>query len=479
MTVSPGKPRRSRRLVIKIVLAIGVTAVGLLGVEAVVRVVDGYRLLAPRLQPISGHVGHDASAASDLAAFLAGKSVAAAALDPAWFDTSPAPLPRRELPAAMAESFAAGYHNVLLYQWNEVLLRSTWVKGKGPGTVVGIRLPDLFYVFAPVDADPWPRYRYPGAVSLPTGLTLNSFGFRGREVAVDKPERTIRIACVGASTTVDEHWVPQSYPELLDHFLQQWARRHHPELAIEVLNAGCEGYYSIETVRNVRHYVLPLAVDYVVYYEGANQCQKLQAMRHVRLDEAEPPPPPTVGLFGATATTKEDRSWFFDHSAAARRLHTVLARGQRLAEPAKPAQRLELPDGLGEDRIDLARADELLGLGDILRDLGTIRREVEAARARLLLCSFKWFVHDGLELDPVRGEQVYRHLNESMWPVSYANLRRLTDLQNRWFAAWAAANDVDFLDVAAAMPATTGSTPTRSTRRRSARVAMPGPPARC
>jgi len=447
------RPRR-RRLLQKLLLGT-LTMVGMaLVAELVVRAVDGYRLFASRLQPVAGRGAGEAGSPTDLvAAFLRQPALTRPDLDPEWFPTSPPHVPPHPLPPPMAETFAAGYHAVFLYQWNEALLRSVWIKGFGPSMGPELRKPDAYYVFAPVDGQPLPRYRFPTATTLPSGLTLNTFGYRGRDLPVDKAPNVIRIACVGASTTVDDHAVPHSYPELLEHFLSKWAERHRPELRFEVINAACEGYYSYETAVNVRHYVVPLAVDYVLYYEGANQLQAPQVMPHVRIEGAVPPAPQLPGLFDPTAAAKGERQWLYEHSAAARRLHTVLVRGQPIAEPSKPAQTLTFPDGLDESRIDLARAGEVLGLGQILSDLATIRTDVAAAGGKLVLSSFRWFVHDGLCVDPIRGEHVWRQLNETCWPVSYALMRRLADLQNRWFAAWAAANHVPFLDVAAALPA--------------------------
>jgi hypothetical protein len=132
-------------------------------------------------------------------------------------------------------------------------------------------------------------------------------------------------------------------------------------------------------------------------------------------------------------------------------MHTVLIRGDALEEPTKPAQRLEWPRDLGT-AVDLDRSDELLGLGDVLRDLSTIHTEVTAAGASLVLCSFQCFVHHGLRVDPVTGQQVWSHLDVAYWPVSYSTIRAAADLQNRWFAHWASSNGVDFLDIAGAMP---------------------------
>lgn len=453
MSGTPPAPPRSalRRLLLRLGLVLVMTTLLLCAGELLLRLVDGYRLTSLRLER-TGAADTAAELPADLARTLLGQAAFAAAdLDATWFHTTPPPVPVLPTPPEIAARFAAGLHPVFLYQWNETLLRATWVKGQGTSLGPGIRKPDSFHVFLAPDRQPLPRYRYPLACTLPTGLTTNAQGFRGPPLATDKPPGVVRIACVGASTTADNPQLPHSYPEFLQHFLQAWARDRGLPVTFEVINAGCEGYLSTESAANVQHYVLPMAVDYVVYYEGANQLQLPHVRRFVQVAEPVPPMPDVAGLFRPAAAAQGAAFWFH-FSAAARRLHTVLARGEPLAEPDKPGQELALPAGLDEQQVDLARAGEVLELGQIFASLGAIRGHAEAAGARLVLCSFRWCVHDGLLLDPVRDEHVYRHLNNAYWPLSYRTLRRLGDLQNRWFRAWAAANQVDFVDVAGAIP---------------------------
>lgn len=99
-------------------------------------------------------------------------------------------------------------------------------------------------------------------------ITINTLGFRGDEIAVEKPPRTIRIAAVGASTTFcaevsrDEATWPSQ--------LQQRLRVAHPDIGIEVINAGVPGYGVAESHRNLIGRVLPLNPDIVIYYEANN-----------------------------------------------------------------------------------------------------------------------------------------------------------------------------------------------------------------
>lgn len=444
---------KRRRLLPKLVLLGGMSTVMLLLTELVVRAVDGFELLSFRLTPKANRIDTGADVARDVTGpFLQRPEFAAAAMDPAWFAVTPQPVPKQPLPAEMAANFAAGYFDMFNYQWNELLLRSLWVVGKGPSIAQDMPHPDAFWVFAPIDAaSVHPRYRFPQSVTLPSGVTLNALGFRGREISVDKPTGVVRIACVGASTTVDDHQVAFSYPELLEGFLDAWAQHKGLGVDFEVLNAGCEGYSSTDIAETVRHYLLPLAVDYVVYYEGANQLQMPHVMRHLRVDGETPPKPPKTGFLDAKDAAHGDNQWLYQHLAAARRLQTVLAGRTPIGEPQKPPQHLELPQGL-EDDVDLARAGEVLALGTILADLDRIRADTEAAGVQLVMTSYRWFVREGLAVHPVTGSRIWGQLNDDYWPASYASMRQLADLENRWFAAWAKARSVPFLDVAAVMP---------------------------
>ena len=61
---------------------------------------------------------------------------------------------------------------------------------------------------------------------------------------VFRAPRTIRIAFVGASTTVGFHAEPYSYPEIVGQWLERWADARHRGLSIEAINAGREAVNS-------------------------------------------------------------------------------------------------------------------------------------------------------------------------------------------------------------------------------------------
>jgi hypothetical protein len=448
---------RRRRLLPRLFLLAGVLAAMVCLAEVAIRRVDGYRLGSLSLQhelnavPPETWIAHH----RDLIDAFAERELAGRPdLDPAWLFEAPPPVPRQPLSPALASRFARCPEKTFLYHVNEVLLRTGWVKGKGFGPLLGMEQPDSFFVFAPVDGLPSPIYRYPPRTTLPTGLTTNAFGFRGRELSLDKPAGVVRIACVGASTTVDDHNLPHSYPEVLEFLLNRWAARRGTAVRFEVLNAAREAIRSPDIRAIVRHEVLPLAVDYVVYYEGANQFQPQDLLPFVRVagaHELARPPDGTVPWYEAV---NPDGPSLLDRccewSALARRWRSLSDRAGD--EPPKPPQEVVLPPGFDELAPDAARVPEVLALRQITTDLAAMQADLVGAGAQLLVCSFRWFVRPGLRLDPVYGRNAFVHLNRSYWPFSYATMRRLADLQNRSLASWAKQNGVPFLDVAAHVP---------------------------
>jgi hypothetical protein len=397
------------------------------------------------------------SAADRLQALVTTRCVdIAPALAPDWIDESPPPLPKRPVPPAMLANWAQSPQLMFLCQINETLLRSLWQPGTGLAHVAGPGAPREYDVFTPPDGGPNPRFRYPPSTTMPDGLTTNSFGFRGPDLAVDKPPRTIRIACVGASTTVDSHHFAWSYPELMQHWLNRWAQATQRHLRFEVINAGREAIRSSDIRAIVQYEVLPLAVDYVLYYEGANQCGLPDMLRHVQVTgEFTPATPPATqanDLRALAAAAGPATDLARRHSANLRRLLSLGGFGANAAEPGKPPQRLALPAGVDPAAPDLTRAWDVLQLGPILADLDGIQLACSKARAKLVLASFCWMVEDGLHLDITEDRSVYSHLNGTFWPLRYEIVEALTDLQNRYFAAWAAARGVPFFDVAAQLP---------------------------
>jgi lysophospholipase L1-like esterase len=99
-------------------------------------------------------------------------------------------------------------------------------------------------------------------------VTINSLGYRGKEIELNKPSGTYRIACLGGSTTFDTNVSSdeKTWPSQLESLL----RREYSPRPIEVINAGVGGYTSLESLIQLETRVLDLSPDLVVVFHGYN-----------------------------------------------------------------------------------------------------------------------------------------------------------------------------------------------------------------
>ena len=114
------------------------------------------------------------------------------------------------------------------------------------------------------------------ATGLPTpspGMTLgairiNSLGFRGPELAIPKPEATIRLAFLGASTTfcAEVSSNETTWPHLVWQRLQTAAT----PAKFDYVNAGVPGWRVSHSLKNLDIRVAPLRPDVIVIYGHAN-----------------------------------------------------------------------------------------------------------------------------------------------------------------------------------------------------------------
>lgn len=96
--------------------------------------------------------------------------------------------------------------------------------------------------------------------------STNSWGFRGPEFTVVKPTNTVRIVCLGSSTTQGQ----QAYEETYPFFLQKKLENIYPSIHFEVINAGHAGLNSQDLLQILIHRVFPLKPDLIIYYEMGN-----------------------------------------------------------------------------------------------------------------------------------------------------------------------------------------------------------------
>lgn len=325
--------------------------------------------------------------------------------------------------------------------WNREYARSLlcegnpFYRGFDPGILV----------FPSVGEGRRPSFRF-----IPHGhigrMRVNRLGMRGAEISAAKPARTVRIAFLGASTTVNQPEHAWSYPEFVVHWLNLWARSNGFDVTFEGINAARPGYSSPDIAAVFRSEVMPLAPDLVVYYEGANQFDFRPLLQlAVGQDGLVPPAEPALqrGLRDAA-----------QYSALARRLlYFWLAESSADGtEPEKPDYTLTLPED-AEWTHPNPDSDTLpLGLSQIVQDVDGIRAAAQIGGASLVVSSFVWLGEGGMRIDPIRNAGIDFYLNRRFWPLKYGDLRQLADYQNRVLQAYARDRGVGFLEVAARMP---------------------------
>ena len=354
-----------------------------------------------------------------------------------WFFISPPPPPAGPADPDLVKQWnenADGDQLSSLYVWN--LTYRQLVCARERKEPFGTK---RIYVFEPPHGELYPRFRYIPEAKYPTGLRTNRFGFRGPEISLKKPANVIRIAFVGASTTVGGHSELWSYPELVGRWLNEWAAAQGTDVRFEIINAAHEGDRSMGIAATVEQEVVALAPDLIVYYEGANQFQPSDFVRENVDVTTQPFVPPHFALD--------------DYSALSRRLHTIRAiTRDEGREPPKRPLTVNWPADLSEKDPDLHDPRLPVKLPQILGDLDHIRAAAAGVGAETALSSFMWLVYDGMTLNLARDFALFDFLNRPYGNFSYAHMRRYADFQNRVFEKYARVNGLPFIDLASEYP---------------------------
>lgn len=433
------------KLPANLALAVISSLLALLGGEFAVRVVDGYsvtRLALARVRtPVLQSDAFERSRSS--AAGHLRRLPIVPGVNRDWFSQDPPQLAGR---ATVLPEFETVYEEArrhgppsfdIFKAWNRYFFQQE-ICGDGD---LFARFPGFAWLYEPSEAIPHPRYRYFPSATTPLGLVTNRFGWRGPDVDLDKPARTVRIAFLGASTTVSAHGYEFSYPDYVGRWLTIWSEQAGLGVRFEVLNLGREGISSTDIAAIVRQELLPVEPDIAVYYEGSNQFTMpgleggppLDEAERLRLAAAEPEP---VG-----------------HSALLARVHRAWrSPGPSLVEPPKPPYLLAWPEAVNERDPDVENPHLPLSLPTILADLDGIRQSLAEVGGELFLSSFVWLAEEGMRLDPVRQRYIFEYLNLGRWPYSYSQIRRMAEFQNRVYREFAQARGLEYLAVAERFP---------------------------
>ena len=117
-------------------------------------------------------------------------------------------------------------------------------------------------------------------------ITINSLGFRGKEVSRDKGN-AYRIVALGESTTFGFtlNQNDQPWPELLEQMIHE---RLRPQRPVEVINAGIPSWTLQANLGRLPTEILPLHPDMIISYHGYNGFSMIQGV--VPLSNSLDPP---------------------------------------------------------------------------------------------------------------------------------------------------------------------------------------------
>lgn len=103
----------------------------------------------------------------------------------------------------------------------------------------------------------------------------NSFGFRGEEIAWDKPEGTLRVLCLGGSSTYGEAVSSDenTWPSQLGTLLNKASTSED----FEVINLGVPGYTTFESLTQLATLGLELQPDVVLIYHAMGDLRAVLA----------------------------------------------------------------------------------------------------------------------------------------------------------------------------------------------------------
>src|SRR5258708_25002154 len=127
---------------------------------------------------------------------------------------------------------------------------------------------------------------------------------------------------------------------------------------------------------------------------------------------------------------------------------------QRLdgSEPRKPVREIHWPAGVDEFHPDPAASPLPMDMHLLFAFYDTMRAAIGAEGGEFAVPSWVWMVRDGLRLDLSRDLTLYNYLNSGYYPLTYAQLERARDFENRAFRAYADKYHVTFFDLASVSP---------------------------
>lgn len=99
-------------------------------------------------------------------------------------------------------------------------------------------------------------------------ININSFGFRGKDVALEKPDNTYRIFAIGGSTMLGTG--STSDVTTIPGYLQENFDELELPFNVEVINAGISGAWSKTETSLIKTKLLNFQPDMIIVYDGWN-----------------------------------------------------------------------------------------------------------------------------------------------------------------------------------------------------------------
>jgi hypothetical protein len=172
--------------------------------------------------------------------------------------------------------------------------------------------------------EPHPHRAYalvPGRVRQYAKASTNPQGLRGRPFSPHKAPSTVRMVCMGGSTTYSDGATTdgRTYPAQLERYL----REHYAgaAFAVEVLNAGVDAYDSLQVLSYFETRILDFDPDVLLVQTGVNDALLMAATREFESDFGHArslfaPPPvfwwehsPLLSLLMRRRTSPTNRFW--------------------------------------------------------------------------------------------------------------------------------------------------------------------------
>ncbi|GEM_PF-1956881 len=252
--------------------------------------------------------------------------------------------------------------------------------------------------------------------------STNSWGFRGPEFSIAKPAHTLRIVCLGASTTEGSQSDRETYPR----YLQQELSRLFPDQRIEILNAGHHAYKIDDFLEVLKQRILPLQPDVVIFYEAINNIIFPEYLRNYQSP-------------WQTCQLNSYPSWY-------RRLYTHSAIFSMFSERLGLNRRKPFPMPHEFNNFSTASATHYKN------SLRQMAQEVLKHNTSFVLTSFVTLAHEGLEVSYGENPRVFKELYQVPCPLTAGEIGRIYSHFNQQSREVAQEFNLPYADLAKDFP---------------------------